>query len=207
MRSDTRRRILNYIEQFLDERGYAPTVRDIMKGCKVSTTSVVQHHLNQLEKEGFIQRDPNVFRSIRLVKRGSDIEFQIPILGTIAAGEPIPVPFSDTWVNELLGTVKIPSDLLRGKREVFALKIKGNSMIDALISDGDTVLIEPVKAVNDGDMVAVWLKDRQEVTLKKIYRENNLIRLQPANVTMMPLYVSPENVEVQGRVVGVIRVL
>ena len=202
----TRERILNFIRDFLAEKGYAPTVRDIVRGCDISTTSVVQHHLDRLEKEGQIQRDPQVFRSIRLVgAETSDI--MVPLLGTIAAGEPIPVPAADAWSAEAQEMLKVPGDMLPAKKHVFALRVKGTSMVDALINDGDIVLMEPVTAVNNGDMVAVWLKDRQEVTLKRLYREKTRVRLQPANPMMYPLFDFPENVEVQGRVVGVIRKL
>jgi repressor LexA len=203
-RTNTRQRILAFIREFSADKGYSPTVRDIVKGCHISTTSVVQHHLNRLEKDGEIQRDPQVFRSIRLVDRGAD-DREIPLLGTIAAGEPIPVPTAESWHTTPEETLKVPTGLTRGKKAVFALRVKGQSMIDALIDDGDIVLMETASSVRDGDMVAVWLRDRQEVTLKKLYRDAGKIRLQPANVTMQPIIVSPEQVEVQGRVVGVIR--
>lgn len=202
----TRERIFGFIRDFLAVKGYAPTVRDIVRGCNISTTSVVQHHLDKLEKEGYIQRDPQVFRSIRLVEPEA-VNIEVPLLGIIAAGEPIPVPTADTWSAEAQDVLKVPADMLPAKTSVYALKVKGTSMIDALINDGDVVLMESVTTVNNGDMVAVWLKDRQEVTLKRLYREKARIRLQPANPTMKPFYEPPENVEVQGRVVGVIRKL
>jgi repressor LexA len=205
-KSSTRYRILSFIKDFFNEKGYAPTIRDIVKGCRISTTSVVQHHLNQLEKEGHIQRDPQVFRSIRLVEQGAP-GTEIPLLGTIAAGEPIPVPTAETWSTEHEEILKVPAEITGGKRSIFALRVKGDSMIDALIDDGDIVLMEKADSIHDGDMVGVWLKDRQEVTLKRIYREAQTIRLQPANRYMSPIIVSPDNVEIQGKVVGVIRKL
>jgi repressor LexA len=203
-KSITRDRILQYIRVFVDERGYAPTVRDIVKGCSLSSTAVVQHHLNILEKEGAIHRDPEIFRSIQLTEK-NDI-FKVHLLGTIAAGEPIPVPTSDTWINDSTETIDVPRKLAHGK-DVYALRVKGLSMIDALIDDGDVVLMQATKSADSGDMVAVWLKDREEVTLKKIYFENQKIRLQPANMQMQPLIVDPSTVEIQGKVVGVIRKL
>jgi repressor LexA len=200
--SPTRQRIFKYIHDFFDEKGYAPTVRDILKGCSISSTAVVQHHLNVLEKEGRIHRDPEVFRSIQLADKTNLV--RIPLLGTIAAGQPIPVPSSDTWETEALDTLELTDEITQGK-EVFAVKVKGFSMIDAYISDGDIVLLQPVHSVNDGEMVAAWLKEDQEVTLKKIYRDKAQVRLQPANTQMEPIYVEPENVEIQGKVVGVIR--
>lgn len=203
-KSQTRQRILKFIRDFVEDRGYAPTVRDIMRGCGLSSTAVVQHHLNILEREGYIHRDPEVFRSIQLLDRKNTV--RVPLLGTIAAGEPIPVPSSETWQSEAVETLELTEELTQGK-EVYALKVKGLSMIDALIDDGDIVLMQPVSAADDGDMVAVWLKEEQEVTLKRLFRDPKGVRLQPANSQMKPLYVNPENIEVQGKIVGVIRKL
>lgn len=200
----TRQRILQFIHDFIAEKGYAPTVRDILKGCEISSTAVVQHHLNVLEREGHIHRDPEVFRSIQLAHRKRMVS--VPLLGTIAAGEPIPVPTTETWQSEALETIDVAEDLTTGKN-IYALKVKGLSLIDALIDDGDIVLLEPTSTANDGDMVAVWLKDRQEVTLKRIFREKRRVRLQPANSQTRPLYIDPDNVEIQGKVVAVIRKL
>ena len=201
--SQTREKVLSFIHAFVDERGYAPTVRDILKGCSISSTAVVQHHLNILEREGHIHRDPEVFRSIQLLGRSSIVH--IPLLGTIAAGEPIPVPGSETWGMDPVETVDLTDDLTQGKQDIYALKVKGLSMIDALIDDGDIVLMQAANTASDGEMVAVWLKDKQEITLKKFFREHNQIRLQPANSQMKPIYAAPDNVEIQGKVVGVIR--
>lgn len=202
--SDTRERILKFIKDFIDDRGYAPTVRDIVKGCHLSSTAVVQHHLNVLEREGCIRRDPEVFRSIQLTGRRNLVS--VPLLGTIADGTPIPVPSADTWDSEVLETVELSDALTRGKR-LFALRVKGQSMVDALIDEGDIVLIEPTSAASPGDMVAVWLKEQQEVTLKRIYPEKDTVCLMPANRLMTPVYYPAENVEVQGRVIGVLRQL
>jgi len=205
--SNTRLRILNFIRHFLEDRGYAPTVRDIMRGCSISTPPAVQHHLDKLEKEGYIQRDPQVFRSIRLVEREQPVIVEVPLLGTIAAGEPIPVPTADTWTTTPEETLKLTEDLTRGKEGIYALKVKGTSMIDALIDDGDIVLMQEASTVGDGDMAAVWLKDRQEVTLKKVYREGERVSLKPANKLIEPIYERPEGIEIQGKVVGVLRKL
>jgi repressor LexA len=199
---EIRERILELIRRSFDERGYAPTVRDIVKGCNLSSTSVAQHHLNTLEKEGRIHRDPQVVRSIQLIEKNV---VEVPLLGAIAAGKPIPVPGSDTWTTPPEEMLKLTADMIGNRRNVYALKIKGTSMVDALIDDGDTVVMEAVPTAENGQMVAVWLKDEQEVTLKKIYREPGRIRLQPANKQMKPIYVKPQNVEVQGKVVAVLR--
>jgi len=200
----TRQKVIEFIREFYDERGYAPTVRDIMKGCELSSTAVVQHHLKVLESEHQIERDSKVFRSIQLPDRKSTIH--VPVLGKIAAGMPIPVLGADSWHSEALETLELSSEITRGK-EVFALRVSGQSMIDALIDDGDIVLMEPVKTVNNGDMVAAWLKKEEEVTLKRFYKEDDQVRLQPANSQMQPLFCDATNVEVQGRVVAVIRTL
>jgi repressor LexA len=201
---EIRERILEYIRRFFDEKGYAPTVRDILRGCNISSTSLVQHHLNILEKEGQIRRDPEVFRSIQLVEK--DI-IEVPLLGTIAAGEPIPVVDSGTWTNHTEETLRLTTDVVGKKGDIYALKVKGTSMLDALINDGDIVIMEATQSVADGETAAVWLKNEQEVTLKKLYRESGRICLQPANSEMKSMYTKPENIEVQGKVVAVLRKL
>jgi repressor LexA len=200
----TRQRIIEYIRNFYEDRGYTPTVRDIMKGCNLSSTAVVQHHLKVLENEHQIERDSKVFRSIQLPDRKSTIK-RIPVLGKIAAGVPIPVLNSDSWYSDAVDTLEFSTDVIKGKNLVYALKVSGHSMIDALIDDGDIILLQPVKSIEDGDMIAAWLKNEQEVTLKRFYKEENKIRLQPANVQMKPIYVEPENLEIQGKVVAVFR--
>ena len=201
--SSTRSRILNFIRGFLETRGYAPTVRDIAKGCAISTPSVVQHHLNILERQGYIRRDPEVFRSIQLLDRKNTV--RVPLLGSIAAGEPIPALSSDTWTSEALEVLELTDELTEGKENIYALKVRGLSMIDALIDDGDIILMQQTTGAKDGDMVAVWLKKEQEVTFKRIFREPGRIRLQPANRQMEPIHCEPDNVEIQGKVIGVIR--
>jgi repressor LexA len=205
--SDTRSRILDFIGSFLDERGYAPTVRDIARGCNISTPSVVQYHLNMLEGQGLIRRDPEVFRSIQLVGRQPEAIWHVPLLGTIAAGQPIPVPAPDAWTATPEETIPLTGELTRDSKDVYALRVKGTSLIDAFVDDGDIVLIQPVSTVEDGELAAVWLKTEQEVTLKKLYREEGRIRLQPANREMKPMYFRPEEVEIQGKVIAVLRTL
>ena len=202
--SKTRERIYTFIRKFYREHDYAPTVRDILKGCSLSSTAVVQHHLNALEREGRIQRDPEVFRSIRLTdKTGFS---GVPLLGMIAAGEPIPVPAPDTWdVAAVSETMDVSRELTRDREGIYALRVKGMSMVDALINDGDVVLMQHVSTVDNGEMAAVWLRTEKEATLKKVYVESDRVRLQPANEQMRPLYTSLDNVEIQGRVVAVVR--
>jgi len=205
--SPTRLRILNFIRKFLDRRGYAPTVRDIARGCNISTPSVVQYHLNMLEQQGFIRRDPEVFRSIQLVERKREAVSRVPLLGTIAAGKPIPVPAPDTWTTTPEETLQLTEEVTQDKEDVYALRVKGTSLIDALVDDGDIVLIQQTNTVEDGELAAVWLKTQEEVTLKRVYREAGRTRLQPANREMEPMYFKPEEVEIQGKVIGVLRKL
>jgi len=205
--TDTRSRILNFIRRFLDQRGYAPTVRDIARGCNISTPSVVQYHLNLLEEQGFIRRDPEVFRSIQLVERKREAISRVPLLGTIAAGSPIPVPAPDAWTTTPEETLHLTGELTQDKKDIYALRVKGTSLVDAFVDDGDIVIIQQTSTVADGELAAVWLKTQEEVTLKKLYREKGRIRLQPANKTMQPMYFPPEEVEIQGKVIAVLRKL
>jgi len=204
--SDKQKGIIGFIDHFLADRGYPPTVRDIQAGCRISSTSVVDYNLNILEREGYIRRHAEVSRGIELLTRTLASEVSVPIIGQIAAGEPIPVPTPDTWdVTAGAETLGVPRELTRGKDGVYALKVKGMSMVDALINDGDIVLMQHVSVVENGEMAAVWLKAEKEATLKKVYVEPDRIRLQPANSQMQPIYIAPDNVEIQGRVIAVIR--
>jgi len=206
--SDKQRRIIRYIDRFLGEKGYPPTIRDIQGGCAISSTSVVDYNLNILESRGYLSRHADVSRGIKLLTRTptADTMVAVPVIGMIAAGEPIPVPTPDTWdVAAVSETMGVPSELTRGREDVYALRVKGLSMVDALINDGDIVLMQHVNAVENGEMAAVWLKSEKEVTLKKVYVESDRIRLQPANSQMRPFYTGPDNVEIQGRVIAVVR--
>ncbi len=206
--SDKQKRIIKYIERFLVDNGYPPSIRDIQAGCNISSTSVVDYNLNILESRGHIRRHADVSRGITLLTRTqtTDSLVPVPVIGMIAAGEPIPVPTPDTWdVAAVSETMEVPRELTRGRGDIYALKVKGMSMVDALINDGDTVLMQHVSAVENGEMAAVWLKGEKEATLKKVYMEADRIRLQPANEQMNPFYADYDNVEIQGRVVAVVR--
>jgi repressor LexA len=206
MLSQKQERILDFLRRYLDERDYPPTVRDIVKGCGISSTSVVDYNLNILEREGYIRRGREISRGIELVDSDRRRLVRVPVIGRIAAGEPIPVPSAETWNNITSAeTMDLTEGLTRGKREVYALRVKGTSMVDALINDGDIVLMEYTNTAENGELVAVWLKGEREATLKRFYRERDRIRLQPANTAMKPVYAEPENVEIQGRVIAVIR--
>jgi repressor LexA len=191
--------ILRFIREFIREHDYPPSIRDIQDGCGISSTSVVDYNLKALERLGHIRRDREVSRAIELVGR---VRMRtVPVVGQIAAGEPIPVPSADTWTQQdFEDEIEVTDQMTHGRDNVFALRVKGSSMVDALVNDGDLVLMEQTSAWDDGDMVAVWLRDRQETTLKKIYNEGPRIRLQPANASMDPIYARAEDVEVQGKV-------
>ena len=169
------RQILDFIDGFGQEHGYAPSIRDIVKGCNISSTSVVDYNLRILEREGMLRRDAEVSRGI--VRLGEQRQrrsghLTVPVLGQIAAGLPIPVPQTDTWSGAVEGeSVEVSADMAQGAEDVFALRVKGTSMIDALINDGDIVLMRAVDSADNGEMVAAWLKSEQEVTLKKIFYE------------------------------------
>ena len=206
--SSKQQQIIDFVRRFWVERGYPPTIRDIVSGCGISSTSVVDYNLNILAREGYIRRHPEVSRGIELLARYSarGRRLQVPIIGQIAAGEPIPVPTPDTWdITAASETLEVTEDLTRGRQEVYALRVKGSSMVDALINDGDIVLMQYVNVVENGEMAAIWLKAEKEATLKKFYTEPGCIRLQPANSHMQPIYAEPDNVEIQGRVITVIR--
>ena len=197
--------ILEFMRRFIDEHDYPPSIRDIQVGCNISSTSVVDYNLKALERLGFIRRDREVSRAIELLDRGTrrTRTVPVPIIGTIAAGQPIPVP-DETRQIDYDNIFDATEDLTRGRPNVFALKVRGTSMIDALVNDGDLVILEQTASCDDGDMVAAWLKRENEATLKKFYREGDRVRLQPANSTMKPIFTEADNVEIQGKVLATI---
>ncbi|MCC6388164.1 MAG: repressor LexA [Dehalococcoidia bacterium] len=205
--SGKQQQIFEFLRTFLEDKDYPPSIRDIQEGCGISSTSVVDYNLRKLEEKGYIRRDREVSRGIEILgaRRNRARIIEIPVLGTIAAGQPIPVPTSDRFGNDSDDTVAVTEDMIRGRPNVFALRVKGTSMIEDLIDDGDIVFLEPAQAASNGEKVAVWLKDRGEVTLKRYYHEGTRVRLQPANSTMEPIYTAPENVEIQGRFISSLR--
>ena len=205
--SDKQQRILKFLAEFIQERDYPPSIRDIQSGCEISSTSVVDYNLKRLEEKGFIRRDREVSRAIELLDGSGERRrrtIPVPLLGKIAAGSPIPTP-PDTLSPGDYETVEVTAEQTGGKTNVFALRVEGASMVDALINDGDIVILEPVSTCDDGEMVAVWLKEENETTLKRFYREGDRVRLQPMNAAMEPIYTDADNVEVQGRVVTALR--
>ena len=209
--SQRQQRILEFIQKFMDEHQYPPTVRDIQNGCEVSSTSVVDYNLHKLQAMGYLRREPEVSRGIELVGeglRGSKRDvLSIPIMGSIAAGEPLQVPDAPSYASDSFDTIDLPSSLTRDRQNVFALRVKGTSMIDALVADGDLVLLEPASDAANGEMVAAWLDSKEETTLKRFYIEGDMVRLQPENATMDPIMVPAKDVSVRGKVVGVVRTI
>ena len=208
--SEKQRRMLQFIRDFMAENGLPPTVRDIQYGCGISSTSVVDYNLRIMQRDGVLRRRPEMARGIELLdKQGRAAGFlpQIPVMGYIAAGEPLPGPSNEGWEQEALETIEMPRYMSDSYKNLYALRVKGTSMIDALIDDGDIVLIDPNHEVRNGDMTVAWLKLEQEATLKRFYKEGRQVRLQPANSRMKPIYTKAGNVETRGKVVAVLRTL
>ncbi len=211
-KANRQRKIYEFLQEYVEANGYPPTVREIGKAVGIKSTSLVSYYLKSLDKKGLIDREPSVSRGIRLAdasgqEEPQDIEtgaVSIPYLGYIGASKPIPV-------EPLEGdeTIEINRALFgRETRDLFALRVKGNSMIDALIHDGDLVILRQQEHIENGQMAAVWIdNDLGETTLKKVYREGKRVRLQPANPAMDPIYVPAEQVQIKGKVVLVIRQL
>jgi repressor LexA len=211
--SERQQHIYEFITKFMNDKGRPPTIREIGAKVGITSTSVVNYNLNILVREGLIQREKEVSRGLRVV--GAHVAkslanggafVQIPLLGKIAAGHPIQVPDAGLapYDDKVLS---LSRELVPDQEGLFALEVKGNSMIDALINDGDIVVMKKQETAQNGEMVAVWLKEEKETTLKRLYRERSRIRLQPMNPTMKAFYADPRNVEVQGKVVLVIRQL
>ena len=204
-----RQRILDFIHEFIQDNGIPPTVRDIQRACDISSTSVVDYNLRLLDRDGYLSRRPDVARGIELLdEEGQPVSStpRVPIVGKIAAGLPIPVFSTEEAASGSdLDAIEISPELPRRYGKLYGLAVEGTSMIDALIDDGDVVIIRPTDNASNGDMVVAWLKEEEEATLKKFYLEGDTVRLQPANSQMDPIYCDASNVEVRGRVVSVIR--
>ncbi len=204
-----RQRILSFLQKFYADNGIPPTVRDIQRACEISSTSVVDYNLEKLRESGYINRRHDVARGIEILDQEGEPISNAPrvhIVGSIAAGNPIPaLSTEDSESSQEFDTVEVSPDLQRQHGQLFALRVNGMSMVDALIDDGDVVIIKPVTQVNNGEMVVAWLKQENEATLKKFYSEGNQVRLQPANSMMDPIFCSADNVEVRGKVVSVVR--
>ena len=209
--SPRRQQILEFIQEFITENGIPPTVRDIQRACQISSTSVVDYNLHKLRQAGYLNRRPDVARGIELLDDSGQPVSTAPkvhIVGAIAAGLPIPVFTAEGSASSAeFDTIEISLDLQRRFGKLYALRVNGTSMIDALIDDGDVVIVSAGREAANGDLVVAWLKAEEEATLKKFYLEGDQVRLQPANSQMEPIYSHASNVEVHGKVVEVIRKL
>jgi repressor LexA len=208
--SPRQQEILRFIGRFTGERGYPPTIREIGEAVGISSTSVVNYNLNKLEKESHIVRDLKVSRGVRLAesarKSAASELVSVPLAGFIFASQPVMV--GDTVQTGADEYIELTRGLVHDSGELYALRVKGDSMIDAMVSDGDIVVMKKTDRARNGEMVAVWLTDRNETTLKYFYQENGRIRLQPANPTMQPIFIeNAAQVQVQGKVVLVMRQL
>jgi len=201
--SERQVKILAFIEEFLQDNGYPPTIREIGKAVRISSTSVVKYNLEKLESLGHLQRRKEAARGLRLLGgrfASAANLIEVPLLGYIQASEPLPAydPFSDEMVELTLDIVKEP-DL------VYALRVQGESMRDASVHDGDLVILRQQQSADAGDMVAAWLGEDRGLTLKRYYPEGELVRLQPANEAYEPIMVPADQVEIQGKVIAVVR--
>jgi repressor LexA len=219
------RKIMEFLTEFQEEKGYSPSIRQIGKSIKVDSTSLIDYYLNQLEEMEYIERDEHISRSIRILKpvyeaatQGGMSLQRIPnpgemlvlrLAGRIVASAPMPMPASDLGYYDPESSVEIARSLLPKREkisELFALEVQGDSMIDAMVNDGDIIVVKQVETAENGEMVAVWLNDTNETTLKYFYREGSRVRLQPANPNLGPIYIeNPERMRIMGKVVMVIR--
>ena len=191
------REILDYLQEFIQQHGYAPSLEEVGRRFGLSSLATVHKHLTNLEEKGCIKRLWNRSRSVELLSaRTGQRAVELPMLGFVAAG----VPIEAVTGSE---TIAVPEDLV-GRRDTYVLKVKGDSMIDEQIRDGDYVIVEERQAAENGEMV-IALLGGSDVTLKKFYKENGRVRLQPANPAMQPMIVDPALVQLQGVVVGVMR--
>jgi repressor LexA len=218
--SGRQRQVLDFIRSFIDEHGYPPTIRDIQKGCGISSTSVVDYNLNVLRKRGLLDRADRVSRGLELVGEGrASVTLSgsagprremvaVPLVGSIAAGTPFPLPTTESWRGyDAQDVVDLPQAIAGSGEKLYALRVKGDSMIDALIADGDLVVMEQTDDAPNGATVAVRITPDDETTLKKIYRAGATVRLEPANPLMQPITIPAERVHVLSRLVAVWRYL
>ena len=239
--SDKHHKIMDLLHEYTQKEGYPPSIREICERTGITSTSVVNYYLNQLEEWGYIERDRRISRGLRIAPEHLGDGFQstlksataainnsiqttvetaanalndfmhIQIIGRIGASLPIPTPASDFGLYDFESGIDVARSLLPAKKTegLFALEVDGTSMIDAMVNDGDIVIMRPVdnnSEVKNGEMVAIWLPEKDEATLKYFYKEKDGYRLQPANPTMAPIMIKgSERLEIRGKVVMVIR--
>ncbi|MCI0399383.1 MAG: transcriptional repressor LexA [Chloroflexi bacterium] len=209
--------ILDYIWEYIRGSGRPPTIREIGQAVKISSTSVVNYNLTKLTEKGYLARDAEVSRGLRLTDKTEALYggvtsvvkglVRIPMVGTIVASEPLEVGHENFATYDEEDAVELSTSMLPDKSsdDLFALRVSGDSMIDAMVNDGDIVIMRKQSTARNGDMVAVWLTPSDTTTLKYFYNEGTRVRLQPANPTMGPIYVEPSQVTVQGKVMMVLR--
>jgi repressor LexA len=190
--------ILDYLGRYIERKGYAPTIEEIGEHFGLSSLATVHKHLTNLQEKGLVKRAWNRSRALELVPTRVEVKaVELPLLGRVAAGTPIEAV-------QATETIFVPEDMV-GRRDTYVLQVKGDSMIDEQIRDGDYVIVEDRQTARDGEMV-IALLEGENVTLKKLYRERDgRIRLQPANSALRPLFVDPKAVRIQGVVIGVLR--
>ena len=217
--SERQKSMLAFIAKFVDGNNYPPTIREIGTACGISSTSVVKYNLTKLEKDELIKRDKEVSRGLSLdwgrlqeVGLADNLDgapnfnfFQVPVLGYIAAGQPIQVEPADHFsADEWLD---LNESLFRNPAELYALRVQGDSMIDASVLDGDIVILRHQERAENGEMVAAWIDNKNETTLKHFYLEGDQVRLRPANPSYPEMFLPAADVSVKGKVVSVIRQL
>ena len=216
--SKRQQHMLRFMHDYTKDRGFPPSIREIGEECDIGSTSVVNYNLNKLVEAGYLWREGKVSRGLRIIAAIPGVTTaqrivphpavnRIALVGRIAAGEPISLPDDIAHHIDDDDYIEVPPQFLRGydETEVFALTVRGDSMIDAMIQDGDIVVLRRQNTAENGDMVAAWLPEDSETTLKHFYREANTIRLQPANVEYQPILVHPTNCEIKGKVLSVMR--
>jgi repressor LexA len=219
--STRQRNMLEFIHKYREENDRPPTIREIGAAVDISSTSVVNYNLKRLEALDYLRREADVSRGISFTEKAEKLLgifsgmvssaaenlglVRIPLAGNIVASEPIDLVNDGFSAYDEDDAIEISASMINGRAgELFALRVDGNSMIDARVYDGDIVVLQQQNTANNGDMVAVWLAG-DTTTLKYFYNEGDQIRLQPANPDMEPIYVPPEDVQVQGRVMMVLR--
>ncbi len=226
--SDRQKSMLAFIAEFVEENNYPPSIRDIGTACSISSTSVVKYNLTKLERDKLIRREKEVSRGLsldwaRLQEAGlaEDLAgappthqaadgsafnfFQVPVLGYIAAGEPIQVETADHYTAD--EWLELNETLYRNPDQLYALRVQGDSMIDASVLDGDIVILRHQERAENGEMVAAWIDTQNETTLKHFFLEGDQVRLQPANPSYPEMFLPAAEVSVKGKVVSVIRQL
>ena len=190
--------ILEYLNDYIDREGYAPTIEEIAEHFSLRSLATVHKHLTNLQEKGLIRRAWNRSRALELVPTEVRVEaVELPLLGRVAAGSPIEAVDASE-------TIFVPENMI-GRRETYVLQVKGDSMIEEQIRDGDYVIVENRTSADDGEMV-IALLDGENVTLKKLYREGHgQVRLQPANARLQPMIVDQDRLRIQGVVIGVLR--